>query len=84
MLKPFNQLIKNVQGDTALVESKSGNIYPVMISDYVKMKKTINVGDIAKVIKTNGRYIMVDVEHKPDETKSFLSKIPMEELGYDY
>lgn len=84
MNKPFRQLIKNVQGSTALVESKKGNIYPVIISDYVRLKKAINVGDTAIVRRTNGKYYMIDVEPKEDETDSYLAEVPLEEFGYNY
>lgn len=84
MNKPFKQLIRNVQGSTALVESKKGNVYPVVISDYVRLKKTINVGDIGIVRRTNGKYYLIDVEQKEDETESYLADVPLEDLGYNY
>ena len=64
MNKPFKQIIKNVQGSTALVQSKKGNIYPVIVSDYVRIKKEIHVNDFALVRRINGKYYMVDVEKR--------------------
>ena len=84
MNKPFRQTVKNVQGSTALVESRKGNIYPVVISDYVRIKKTINVGDIALVRNINGRYYLVDVEQKKEDTTSYTDEIPIEEMGYEW
>jgi len=72
MSKPFKQLIRNVQGSTALVESKKGNIYPVVISDYVRIKKEIHVNDYGLIRRINGRYYMVDVEKRePVEQDDF-------------
>jgi len=84
MSKPFKQIVKNVQGSVALVESAKGNIYPVVISDYVRLKKTVKVGDTGIVRRTNGKYYLIDVEPKIDETDSYLAEVPLEELGYDY
>lgn len=84
MSKPFKQLVRNVQGSTALVESKKGNVYPVIISDYVRLKKEIAVGDTAIVNRLNGTYYLIDVEPKVDETESCLAEVPLDEIGYDY
>ena len=84
MSKAFRQIVKNVQGSTALVESKKGNIYPVIISDYVRIKKSLKVGDTALVRRINGRYYLVDVEEKPKRTETYTSEIPIKELGYDW
>lgn len=64
MTRKFRQLVRNVQGSTALVESKKGNVYPVIVSDYVRLKKEVHVGDTAWVRRINGKYYMVDVEKK--------------------
>ena len=84
MNKPFKQIVRNVQNSTALVESKKGNVYPVVISDYVRMKKEINVGDTAIVNRVNGTYYLIDVEPKVDETDSYLVEVPLDEMGYSY
>ena len=84
MSKPFKQLIRNVQNSTALVQSKKGNVYPVVISDYVRIKKEINVGDTAIVNRVNGTYYLIDVEPMVDETDSSLAEVPLDELGYNY
>ena len=84
MSKPFKQIIRNVQGSTALVESKKGNIYPVVISDFVRMKKQIKVGDWGIIRRTNGKFYMVDVEKRKDNRLDYLSETPETELGYNY
>lgn len=83
-MNTFKQLVVNVQGSTALVKSKKGNIYPVIISDYVRLQKSLNVGDTAIVRRINGKYYLIDVQKKHDETESYLADVPLEELGYEY
>ena len=83
MNKPFKQIIRNVQASTALVESRKGNVYPVIISDYVRLKKSVNVGDTGIVRRINGKYYLIDVEPKEEES-SYLEEVPLEDLGYDY
>ena len=82
--KPFKQTIKNVQGSTALVESKKGNIYPVIISDYARIHKAkyLKVGSIALVRRINGKYYLIDAEFKEEDYH--LSNIDLKDLGYDY
>ena len=87
MNKPFPQIIKNFQGSTALVESKKGNIYPVIVSDRVRQTKgtEIEVGDIAMVRKWANKYFMVDVKKSPKNLpESHLSEVDLNDLGYDY
>ena len=84
MTKPFKQIIRNVQGSTALVESKKGNTYPVIVSDYVRMKKQIKVGDWGIIRRTNGKFYMIDVAPRKDNRLDYLSKTPETELGYNY
>jgi hypothetical protein len=84
-MNKFKQVIKNVQDSTALVESKKGNIYPVVIADRIRLSdKKPKVGDIGIVYRVNGKYYLYDFIPKPDETDSCLSKVPLEDLGYDY
>lgn len=84
-MREFNQLIVNVQASIVLVKSKKGNIYPVIVSDQVRLSgKKVNVGDTGVVHRVNGKYYLYDVIPKQDETDSYLSKTPLEELGYDY
>ena len=83
MNKPFQQLVRNVQGSTALVESKKGNVYPVIISDYVRLKKDLKVGDIALVRRTNGKYYLIDIVER-DDTPSYLEEVKLTDMGYDY
>jgi bisphosphoglycerate-independent phosphoglycerate mutase (AlkP superfamily) len=85
MSKPFKQIIRNIQGSTALVESAKGNIYPVVISDKVRLQKSfLKVGDIGIINRVNGKYYLIDVEPRFERTDTYMSKIPEEELGYGY
>ena len=83
MKKPFQQIIKNVQGSTALVQSRKGNIYPVIISDFVRIKKSqfLKVGAIGIVKRINGKYYLIDVKSSNYEENTH---IPTEDMGYDY
>ena len=84
-MNEFKQIIRNVQGSTALVESAKGNVYPVVIADKVRLSgKKINVGDIGIIHRVNGRYYLYDVEPKVDETDSYLAEVPLEELYGEY
>lgn len=83
MNKPFQQIVRNVQGSTALVESKKGNIYPVIVSDYVRIKKSLKVGDIALVRRINGKYYLVNVVERT-HSPSCLENIDPKQMGYDY
>ena len=84
-MNEFKQVIVNVQASTVLVKSAKGNIYPVIVSDKVRLSgKTIKKGDTGVVHRTNGKYYLYDVIPKQDETDSYLSNVPMEELGYEY
>lgn len=81
----FKQIIKNVQASTCLVESKKGNIYPAVIADRVRLSGRIpKEGDIGIIHRVNGKYYLYDFEPRQDETKSLISDVPLEELGYDY
>ena len=81
MNKPFKQIIRNVQGSSALVESRKGNIYPVVVSDYVRIHKSkyLKVGVTGLVKRINGRYYLIDVETPIDED---YNEIPPEDMGY--
>lgn len=84
-MNEFKQVIVNVQQSTVQVQSASGNIYPVVISDIVRLSgKTIKVGDIGIVHRVNGRYYLYDVEKRVDETDSYLVEVPIEDLIGDY
>lgn len=84
-MNEFKQVIVNVQGSTALVKSTKGNIYPVVVSDQVRLgNKSPKKGDTGVIHRVNGRYYLFDVIPKPDETKSHLAKVPLEDMGYDY
>ena len=81
----FKQVIKNVQQSTALVESRSGNIYPVVIADRVRLSdRKPQVGDTAIIHRVNGKYYLYDFEPRQDETESYLADVPLEDLGYGY
>ena len=86
MKKAFEQTIKHVQGSSALVESRKGNIYPVIVSDFVRIKKfrELQVGAIGLVKRVNGKFYLVDVKPKEPTKPSYMEEIPLEELGYDY
>jgi hypothetical protein len=84
-MNEFKQQIVNVQASTVLVKSSKGTIYPVVVSDRVRLSgKTINKGDTGVIHRTNGRYYLYDVIPKQDETDSYLSDVPLGDLGYDY
>lgn len=84
-MNEFKQLIRNVQSSTCLVESKKGNVYPVVIADRVRLSgKLPKVGDIGIVHRVNGKYYLYDFEPKKSEEKDLLEDVPLEELGYDY
>ena len=84
MGKPFQQIVKFVQGSSALVQSKKGNIYPVIVSDFVRLNRTLKVGDIALVRRINGKYYLIDIveKEKPSEEPSEEPKLT--DWGYDY
>ena len=83
MKKSFQQIIKDVYGSTALVQSRKGNIYPVIVSDYVRLKKThlLKVGAIGIVTRLNGRYYLTDIKESNNHD---YTSIPPEQMGYDY
>jgi len=84
-MNEFKQVIVNVQQSTVLVKSAQGNIYPVVISDRVRLSENKpKKGDIGIVHRINGRYYLYDVEKKQDETKSYLADVPIEDLIGDY
>ena len=84
-MNEFKQIIRNVQGSTALVESAKGTVYPVTIADRIRLsKRTPDVGDTGIVHRVNGKYYLYDFIPKVDETDSALASVPLEELGYDY
>ena len=72
-----------MQGSTALVQSRKGNIYPVIVSDFVRIKKfrQLKVGAIGIVTRVNGRYYLTDVKTSKNDD---YTKIPPEDMGYDY
>ena len=81
----FKQVIKNVQYDTALVESRKGNIYPVTIADRVRYGEEMpRVNDIGIIHRVNGKYYLYDFEKRVDESESSFAEVPLDELGYDY
>lgn len=63
--KAVKQKIRNIdyKRKTALVESSKGKVYPVILSDQA-LAKDVTETDIAIVRKTNGNWIMIDVEKK--------------------
>ena len=80
----FKQKIRNVQGSLALVESRKGNVYPVVIADRVRLSGRVpKVNDTAIIHRVSGRYYLYDFEPKTEE-KDSLEDVPLEELGYDY
>ena len=84
-MNEFKQVIVNVQQSTAMVKSTSGNVYPVVISDRLRLSgKKINEGDTGVVHRVNGRYYLYDVIPKVDETESYLAEVPIEDLIGDY
>ena len=84
-MNTFKQVIVNVQDATAQVESISGNIYPVIIADRVRLSGEMpKVNDIGIIHRVNGRYYLYDFESRQDETDSYLSEVPLTEMGYDY
>lgn len=84
-LNKFKQIIRNVQGSTALVESSKGNVYPVTIADRIRLSGRMpKVNDTGIIHRVNGKYYLYDFIPKMDETDSLLANIPLEELGYDY
>ena len=84
-MNTFKQVIVNVQDATAQVESSSGNIYPVIIADRVRLSGEMpKVNDIGIIHRVNGRYYLYDFESRQDETDSYLSEVPLTEMGYDY
>lgn len=84
-MNEFKQVIVNVQQSSVQVQSRTGNIYPIVIADRVRLSgKPINIGDTAVVHRVNGRYYLYDVIPKVDETDSYLANVPLEEIGYDY
>lgn len=82
----FKQVIVNVQQSSVQVKSAKGNIYPIVIADRVRLNKNITpeIGDIAIVHRVNGRYYLYDVEKRQDETDSYLSEVPIEDLIGEY
>lgn len=79
--KPVKQTIKNIdyKNKTALVQSKSGKIYPVTLSDQA-LAKNVTETDIAIVRKINGYWIMIDIEKPVIETESTTAQL----LGDDF
>lgn len=84
-MNEFKQRIVNVQQSTVQVQSASGNIYPVVIADRIRLSgRTPQKNDIGIVHRVNGKYYLYDFERRPDETDSYLADVPLEEFGYDY
>ena len=84
-MNEFKQVIVNVQSSTVQVKSNRGNIYPVVISDQVRLSgKPIKKNDIGIIHRVNGRYYLYDVIPKVDETDSYLANVDLGDLGYEY
>lgn len=84
-MNEFRQEIVNVQSSTVQVKSAKGNIYPIVIADRVRLSgKTVKKGDIGVVHRVNGKYYLYDVEKQEDETSSYLSEVPIEDMIGDY
>ena len=86
-MKPIRQEIVNVNGSTVQVKSSKGNIYPIVISDFVRIKKPalVKAGNIGIVNKTpNGNWYLIDVEKKHDESDSYLAEVPIDDLMGEY
>ena len=83
-MNPVKQEVVNVQGSTALVKSNKGNIYPVVISDFVRIERSVKKGDIGLVKKVNGKWYLTDVVVKYDETDCQLAEVPVEDIIGDY
>ena len=81
----FKQRIVNVQDSSVQVQSASGNIYPIVIADRIRLSdRTPEVGDTAIVHRVNGRYYLYDFEKKVDETDSYLAEVPYGDLYGEY
>ena len=76
--KAVKQLIRNIdyKRKTALVESRAGKVYPVILSDQA-LAKNVTETDLAIVKKVNGYWIMIDVEKpmKMDSSTAELFKL---------
>ena len=84
-MNKFKQVIVNVQQSSVQVKSASGNIYPVVTADRIRLSdRTPKKDDIGIVHRVNGKYYLYDFESRPDETESYLADVPLEELGHDY
>lgn len=80
--KAVKQLIRNIdyKRKTALVESKAGKVYPVILSDQA-LAKNVTETDLAIVKKVNGYWIMIDVE-KPMKMDSSTVELFDEEFEW--
>lgn len=83
--KPVKQTIKNIdyKNKTALVQSKKGKIYPVILSDRT-LAKNVTETDIAIVKKINGHWIMIDVEKPAIKTESESSTAQLFEEDFEW
>lgn len=80
--KAVKQLIRNIdyKRKTALVESRAGKVYPVILSDQA-LAKNVTETDLAIVKKVNGYWIMIDVE-KPMKMDSSTAELFDEEFEW--
>lgn len=80
--KQVKQKIRNVdyKRKTALVESRAGKTYPVILSNQA-LAKNVTETDIAIVRKVNGYWIMIDVE-KPMKMDSSTAELFDEEFEW--
>ena len=80
--KAVKQSIKNIdyKRKTALVQSKTGKIYPVTLSDQA-LAKNVTETDIAIVRKVNNYWIMIDVE-KPTTDETSTSELFTEDFEW--
>lgn len=78
----FKQEIVNVQASSVLVKSTKGNIYPVIVSDQVRLSgRTPKIGDTGVIHRVNGKYYLFEVIPK---NKLEIGDEPLWGIGYEY
>lgn len=90
MKKEFKQrIIGWKDNQRLLVESQTGTIYPVIVSDHARANPlfdTVEEGDMAIIHRVHTKYYLYDIQKniQKKEDDSYLSEVPLDDMGYDY